>query len=97
VKIPHAVATSAACGFPIALAGTVGYIVSGWHLNIAPSAIGFIYLPALLIVSIASMATAPFGAKLASTLPVATLKKAFGTMLLGVAVYMLWKGLSAGQ
>jgi uncharacterized protein len=95
VKMPHAVATSAACGFPIALAGTIGYVISGWHLKIAPSAIGFIYLPALIIVSVASMATAPLGAKMASTLPVATLKKAFGTMLLGVATYMLWRGISA--
>jgi uncharacterized protein len=97
VKMPHAVATSAACGFPIALAGTLGYVISGWNIHIAPSAIGFIYLPALIIVSLASMATAPMGAKAASSLPVATLKKAFGTMLLCVASYMLWKGISAGH
>jgi uncharacterized protein len=97
IKMPQAVATSAACGFPIALAGTIGYVISGWHLNIAPNAIGFIYLPALLIVSLASMATAPFGAKMASTLPVATLKKAFGSMLLCVAFYMLWRGISASH
>jgi uncharacterized protein len=97
IKMPQAVATSAACGFPIALAGTIGYVISGWHLNIAPNAIGFIYLPALLIVSFASMATAPLGAKLASTLPVPTLKKAFGTMLLGVAIYMLWRGISGSH
>jgi uncharacterized protein len=95
VKMPQAVATSAACGFPIALAGTAGYVISGWHLDIAPTAVGFIYLPALAIVSAASILTAPVGARMASTLPVASLKKAFGTMLLCVAFYMLWKGLAA--
>jgi uncharacterized protein len=92
VKMPQAVATSAACGFPIALAGTLGYIISGWQQNIAPSAVGFIYLPALAIVSIASVITAPIGAKAAATLPVAALKKAFGMMLTCVAIYMLWNG-----
>jgi uncharacterized protein len=95
VTVPQAVATSAACGFPIALAGTIGYVIAGWNLNVAPNAIGFIYLPALLIVSLASVITAPFGAKVAFILPVPTLKKAFGTMLLFVAAYMLWKGLMA--
>jgi uncharacterized protein len=94
ISLPQAIASSAACGFPIALAGTIGYIYSGWDLTIAPGAIGFIYLPALIVVSIASMAIAPLGVKVAATAPTATLKKLFGGMLFCIATYMLWKGLS---
>ena len=69
VPIHNAVATSAALGFPIALAGTIGYIIAGWSLPEMPSgAIGFIYLPALMAIAAASVLTAPIGARLAHRL-----------------------------
>jgi uncharacterized membrane protein YfcA len=94
VRIHNAVATSAALGFPIALAGTLSNIYFGSKVPDLPSgALGFIYLPALLVVSIASVTTAPLGAKTAHSLPVKTLKKIFALILYGLAGYMLYKGL----
>lgn len=94
VKIHNAVATSAALGFPIALAGTLSNIYFGSKVPDLPSgALGFIYLPALLVVSIASVTTAPFGAKTAHSLPVKTLKKIFALLLYVLAGYMLYKAL----
>jgi uncharacterized protein len=95
IPLPKAVAISAACGFPIALAGAVGYIIAGWDLHIAPYTTGYIYWPALLVISAASVVTAPWGAHQAATLPVAMLRKFFGAMLLCIAAYMLWLGLKA--
>ena len=91
VAMHTAVGTSAAIGFPIALAGTVGYIVNGLGTpNLPPLSIGFIYLPALIGVAAVSILTAPYGAKLAHKLPVATLKRFFALFVLAMATRMLW-------
>ncbi|NMG56135.1 sulfite exporter TauE/SafE family protein [Aromatoleum aromaticum] len=90
VKVHNAIGTSAAIGLPIALAGTLGYLVNGWDGTGMPEhSLGFIYLPALLLVSGVSMFTAPVGAKLAHQLPVATLKKVFAGVLILLCVKML--------
>lgn len=92
VKIHNAVATSAALGFPIALAGTLSNIYFGMHEASLPSGtLGFIYLPALLVISLASVTTAPLGAKIAHNLPVKTLKKIFAFILFALAAYMFYK------
>ena len=92
VKIHNAVATSAALGFPIALAGTLSNIYYGWNMpDLPPGALGYIYLPALLVVSLASVTTAPLGAKVAHALPVKSLKKVFAIILYLLAAYMLYK------
>ncbi len=94
VRIHNAVATSAALGFPIALAGTLSNIWFGMKEPALPvGSLGFIYLPALLPIALASVITAPFGAKAAHALPVARLKKIFALVLYALAAYMLFKGL----
>jgi len=86
----HAVGTSAALGFPIALASTVGYGVAGWSLPpVLPGAWGYLYLPALAIVSLASMSLAPLGARTAQRVNVRVLKRLFAVMLLALAASML--------
>jgi uncharacterized membrane protein YfcA len=95
LPIINAVATSAALGFPIALAGTVGYIVAGWPLQGMPSGtLGFLYLPALLTLAAASVVAAPLGARAAHRLNVQQLRRVFACLLFGLAAYMLYKGLS---
>ena len=95
VPVHNAVATSAALGFPIALAGTVGYIWTGWSLQGMPDGmLGYIYVPALLVIAAASVCTAPLGARTAHRLNVKQLKRAFACMLYVLAAYMAYKGLS---
>ena len=92
VPIHNAVATSAALGFPIALAGTLSNIYFGMQEPGLPAgSLGFIYLPALLVISAASVLTAPLGAKTAHSLPVKSLKKVFAIVLYALAGYMLYK------
>lgn len=96
VPMHQVVATSAALGFPVALASTIGYLISGWGLPSAlPGAFGYLYLPALLIVSAASVSMAPLGARAAHATDVARLKRYFAIVLFGLAGYMLVRGLSA--
>jgi uncharacterized membrane protein YfcA len=90
VKVHNAIGTSAAIGFPIALAGTIGYMVSGYGATGLPAgAFGFIYLPALAATVIVSMLVAPIGAKVAHSLPVATVKKIFAALLILLLAKML--------
>lgn len=91
VKVHQAIGTSAAIGFPIALAGTVGYMISGYDATGLPGgSFGFIYLPALAATVIVSMLMAPLGAKIAHNLPVATIKKVFAGVLILLAAKMLY-------
>ena len=89
VKIHQAVATSAALGFPIALAGTLSNIYFGMATpDLPPGSLGFVYLPALLVIAPTSMLTAPLGAKAAHALPMKTLRKLFAIVLFALAAYM---------
>ena len=95
VPIHNAVATSAALGFPIALAGTIGYVVAGWSLpEMPPGALGFIYVPALVTIAAASVLTAPIGAHLAHQLHMSQLRRVFAVLLYGLSAYMLSKGIA---
>jgi uncharacterized membrane protein YfcA len=90
VKVHHAIGTSAAIGFPIALAGTIGYMIAGYGAAELPAgSFGFIYLPALAATVIVSMLMAPIGAKVAHSLPVATVKKIFAGLLVLLLAKML--------
>jgi uncharacterized membrane protein YfcA len=96
VNAHHAVATSAALGFPIAVANVAGYIVSGQGLEQQPAgSFGYLWLPALLVISVCSVFMAPLGARAAHQLPVTQLKKIFASVLYLLAAYMLWKGLTS--
>jgi uncharacterized membrane protein YfcA len=91
VSIREAVATSAACGLPIAIAGAIGYLVTGWHdIHLPEYSLGFIYLPALLGISSASILFAPLGARMAHRLPARRLKQVFAVVLYILAGYMLF-------
>ena len=96
VAIHNAVATSAALGFPIALANVAGYVVSGFSVEGLPDdAFGFIWIPALVVIACCSVLTAPLGAKAAHKLPVKKLKRIFACMLYLLAGYMFIKGINS--
>lgn len=95
VGMHRAVGTSAALGWPIAVAGTLGYMWSGWgSANLPAGAYGFVYLPAVVIFAAATMLSAPWGVKLSHRLPADKLKKGFGLLLLAIAARMLVRVLS---
>jgi len=87
VPFQVAIGTSAAIGFVVAAAGTLGYVVAGLGDAAVPQgAFGYVYLPAWIGISITSVLAAPFGARLTHRLPVASLKKIFAVFILGLAV-----------
>ena len=96
VSIHSAVATSAAIGFPIAAAGTVGYVVAGYgEAGLPEGTLGFVYFPALVTIALASMITAPLGARTAHTLNTKPLQRIFSLLLFTLAGYMLYRGIKS--
>lgn len=96
VAIHNAVATSAALGFPIAVANVAGYIIAGQQIDgLPPYSFGYLWLPALVVIASCSVLMAPLGAKAAHALPVKKLKRVFASILYLLAIYMLYKGVTA--
>lgn len=91
VPMRQAVATSAACGLPIAVAGALGFVVSGWgNGQLPPLSSGFLYWPAFAGIVVASVLFAPLGARLAHSLPAPRLKRFFALFLALLGLRMLW-------
>ena len=89
--VHKAIGTSAAIGFPIAVAGALGYMVNGLGTDgLPPWSLGFVHLGALAGISAASVCTAPVGARLAHALPVDRLKKIFALLLYVVGGRMVF-------
>lgn len=91
VPMRTAIGTAAMIGVPLAVVGTIGYLIAGWNVPHLPSdAIGFISVIALIGLVSGSAVTAPFGARLAHRLPVLTLKRIFACLLYVLATRMLF-------
>jgi len=90
MSIRKAVATSAAIGFPIAVAGTIGFIITGWSVADRPvMSFGYVNLPALISIVIASVLSAPLGAWIAHRISPVILKRVFAAFLVILAIRML--------
>ncbi len=87
-KASNAIATAAACGYPIALAGTLGFIVLGDNSAAVPI-LGYIHLQALAGVALFSMLSAPVGAAVIHNSQSLTAKRLFAVFLMVAAVKML--------
>lgn len=92
VPLRHAIGTSAAIGFPVAFGGTIGYIATGMGIStLPPQTLGYVYLPALLWVALASVITAPLGAKATHHMKIGILRQVFAVLLIALATRLLWK------
>jgi uncharacterized membrane protein YfcA len=91
VPMRQAIGTSAALGLPIAVAGTIGFILTGLGKDHLPGlSLGYVYLPALVGIVVGTFVTVPWGAKMTHRMPGATLKKIFAVILFILATRMLW-------
>jgi len=95
VPLRKAIGTSAAIGFPVAVGGTLGYVLTGINFPALPApSLGFVYLPALFWIALASVITAPLGAKATHQMKVGLLRKLFAVLLIALATKLLWKVLT---
>jgi uncharacterized protein len=81
-KMARAVGTSAACGLPLAMFGSAGFMVSGIGAEHLPTfSTGYVYWPAFIGICVTSIIFAPIGVKLAHKVSPAALKKSFAVFL----------------
>jgi uncharacterized membrane protein YfcA len=92
-KVPMRIAIPIATmmGIPVAIIGTLSYIVLGWSDSSLPHwSTGYVYWPAVFGITIASIFTAPLGAKLAHKLPNELLRWIFVIMLVIIGGKMIF-------
>ena len=90
LSMQKSVGSSAACGFPIALAGSLSYMFIGMDNSFLPNySLGYVYIPAACVIGITSMVTAPIGAKIAIGLKQTVLRKAFSILIIIMAINLL--------
>ncbi|MBI1424376.1 MAG: TSUP family transporter [Gammaproteobacteria bacterium] len=91
MNIRNAVATSAAIGLPISVAGVTGYIITGLGVEHRPVwSLGYVNIPAFFSIVVASTIFAPFGAKITHRISPERLKLFFGLFLLILSVKILY-------
>ena len=89
LSLTSAIGTSAACGVPIAIFGTLGYMIAGINKDFLPMmSFGYVYLPAVIGVSITSIFSAKYGADIAHYLSQKVLRNLMATWFFIVSVYM---------
>lgn len=89
--IHSAVATSAGFGPVIAIPGTLGFIWAGWGVPLRPPySLGYVNIPAALLIMPASMFAVSYGVKAAHALPKRKLEISFATFLFAVVGRFLW-------
>ena len=78
--------------WPIAAAGALGYLLSGWNVPGLPAGtVGFWYVPCIVVLGVCTVLFAPLGVKAAHRLPPAVLKRVFGVLMVVIGSQMLWK------
>ena len=89
LSMKMSVGTAAACGIPIALFASFGYFFMGLNNTSLPNlSLGYIYIPAVLGISMTSIFAAKYGAYLAHYLKENTLKRLMVSLLLIICLYM---------
>lgn len=90
LNIKKAIGTSALCGVFLAFAGMTSFIIGGWEVdNLPVYFVGYVYLPAVVLITSMSVITSKIGASLTEKLSTVTLKKVFAALLCLIAANML--------
>lgn len=92
VIMQNATATSSACGFILAIIGTICLIITGLSVasisNVPAGTTGFVYWPAVFPVALTSVIFAPIGTRLAIWLPANILQRIFAVIIIFTAIYL---------
>lgn len=92
IDIKKAIGTSSAIGFPLALSGTLGYIINGWsQTSLNELFLGYVYLPAVLCVGFTSYFFAPLGVKAVHKIPSQKMKKLFAILPFVLSIKMIYE------
>ena len=92
IDMKKAIGSSAFCGMLLGVSGMLSFIVGGWNVpNMPDFSLGYVYLPAVVGITLTSFFTSKIGATTTTKLPVPTLKRYFALLLIGIAIDMFIK------
>lgn len=92
--IHQAVATSSGFGLAIGAVASLGYVLFGLgKTGVPPLTVGYVNMPAAIIMGLLTAWTAPYGARLAHRLDRKMLRRAFAVYLLLTAALVMGKAL----
>lgn len=90
IEMRRGIGTAAAVGLPIAIVGAAGNMLAGAAVAARPEwSLGFIYLPALLWISVCSVLFTRIGVTLSQQLPIKRLRQIFAVVLMLVGLRFL--------
>ncbi|GAK04948.1 hypothetical protein JCM19037_3407 [Geomicrobium sp. JCM 19037] len=91
LRMLHAVALATPLGLPIAIVGSITYLITGLQAEGMPdSTVGFIYFPALLGFTLGGFAGVPLGRIIAQKLPDGLFSKIYLLLLVLVVLMMIF-------
>ena len=89
-SVHRAVGTAASFGAAIGFPAAIGFVITGWNVqDLPPYSLGYLNIPAILIIVIMTTSLAPIGALLAHKLEATTLKRTFGVVMMLISLNML--------
>jgi uncharacterized membrane protein YfcA len=92
--IHQAVATASGFGVAIGVPAAIGFVIAGWSADGRPPlSLGYVNVPAAVVMALVTTATAPFGARLAHRLPRQQLRRWFAIFLVFTAATIVAKAL----
>jgi len=97
LPVKKAIGTSAALSFLISLFGALSFLFLGMHASHVDDAVGYLYMPAFIIISSIAFFAARYGTQLAHRLPTSILRRVFGIALLLAGAMMLPWGAIMGE
>lgn len=89
VPIRKSIGAAATCGIIVAIFGSLGYLVSGWHWTDSPYFLGYVHWPMALFIMIFSYFFAPIGVRVGQKLQQHQLKRVFALFMMVVAAKLL--------
>ena len=89
-SIHRAIATASGIGALIAIPSAIGFAIIGFREPGLPwGSLGYVNLPATIVIASMSVLTAPLGVAAAHSLPAGPLKRVFGVYLIFISLVML--------
>jgi len=89
-SIHRAIATASGIGALIAIPSAIGFAIIGFREHGLPwGSLGYVNLPATVVIASMSVLTAPLGVAAAHSLPAGPLKRVFGLYLIFISIVML--------
>ena len=89
-SVHRAVGTAATFGAAIGFPAAIGYAITGLGVEGRPPfSIGYLNIPAIVIIGVMTTTIAPLGAMLAHRMDAVTLKRVFGSVMIVIALNMI--------